>query len=66
MQEHGDLLPLTPELPAEGFGGEVGNGLSLSVVGMLGMLLLTAEDSIPPPLWVNEERVPLATSWGKT
>lgn len=34
--------------------------------GMLGMLLLTAEDSIPPPLWVNEERDPLATSWEKT
>lgn len=66
MQGPGDLLQLNPDLPAESFGSEVEDGPSLSFGGMLGMLLLTAEDSIPPPLCVNEERDSLATSWGKT
>lgn len=49
MQGHGDLLPVTPELPAEGF--RVMLGMVLPCLwGDVGMLLLTAEDSIPPPL----------------
>lgn len=55
VQGHGNLPSATPELPAEGFGAVLGMAFPC-LWGNVGDL--TAEDSIPPPLWVHERGDP--------